>query len=185
MSAKEAIVGVMADEREERMAKTCVGKADMSGIRDDGRMGASIAGGRCAHGSELGIVRSDMAVSVLQKSVLKLAFLLCTKEKKLYDRYVLVGIASKRLSNVFERNARETRVEARHSVACGLGEAGTRQAARDVQLLLYGVCVVCRREVEGLGDDGMAGGDLEHVECRMGHLSGRAGYYRRKILGPV
>ena len=65
-SAKDAAVGVVAhDEREERMAKTCVGKADMSGMRDDGRMGASIAGGRCAHGSELGIVRRDRAVSVL------------------------------------------------------------------------------------------------------------------------
>ena len=66
-SANDAMVGVVADEREERIAKTCVGKAEESGIREDGRRGASIAGGRCAHGSELGIVRRDRAVSVLVK----------------------------------------------------------------------------------------------------------------------
>ena len=62
-SAKDAAVGVVAEEREERIAKTCVGNEDISGVCAVGRRGASMEGGRCAHGSELGIVRSESALN--------------------------------------------------------------------------------------------------------------------------
>ena len=80
-----------------------------------------------------------------------------------FREYALISVASKRLSNVFERDARETGVKTRDGVTSRLGEAGSREATRDVQLLLYRVRIMRRREVEGLGDS-VARSDLEHVE---------------------
>ena len=176
-SANEATVGVFAEDLEDRIAKTCVGKLPMSGAWEVGRMGASMDDGRWAHGSELGIVRSDNALSMLCYRHCQFA---CGRvEQKAED--VLMRVARYRAANILERYARKAWVEARNGVTRGLGEAGTRETARDVQLLLEGVRVVCRGEIESLGNTRVTRRDLEHggaageTETQRQKKSGRPG----------
>ena len=75
-------------------------------------------------------------------------------------------VARYRAANILERYARKAWVEARNGVTRGLGEAGTREAAGDVEFWLYRVLVVDRGEVESLRDSCVARGDLEHVCTR-------------------